>query len=215
MQVPLNAQIRLLLSAALTDVRYDLRKQQYLENFEQLAKFGYGYEDVYVVEALKKQGPTFLEEYARHVFYATVNDPKVKNQGINEAKTLLEGCYHFNFDPEDMIVKMTGRHHFISDYFLQIVQKNTDYDAILKVNGTSVFTLAFAMKYKYFKEMFERANYRAMEGRWIILETVVGEYIQQKIKQANFKVLYIDKLDIHVTFDGSSTAPHMTGVVVW
>jgi hypothetical protein len=210
--LPLTAEIRILFSAALVDAHFALRKQQYLESFAQLAKYGYGYEDIYVVEAIKKKGPTFLEQYAQQVFYASVNNPRYKNNGINEARTILEGCYYFNFSPEDMIIKVTGRHHFISDHFLQMVKNNMDCDAIVKMNESGdVWTLAFAMKYKHLKNMLEHIDYTAMERRWINLETEVARYIQRKTKEGNFNVLYADRLDIKATFDGSSTSPGATG----
>src|SRR5256885_4787014 len=55
--------------------------------------------------------------------------------------TTLFRSYHFNFDPNDMILKLTGRYQPISDYFFKLVENNPQYDAIVKVNGDSVFSL--------------------------------------------------------------------------
>lgn len=198
------AQIRILLSAALTDAHYEFRKQQYVESFRKIAS--YGYKDLYVVEAIKKQGPTFLDDFSKNVFYASTNDTSFKNNGINEARTLLEGSYYFNFAPDDMILKMTGRYLLLSDYFVKCVQNNIDYDAFFKINQSGyLLTLCFAMKCKYFKEMFEQMDFLAMEKQWINLETEVTNYVQRKISQGNFKVFFVDKLDVEANLFGSST----------
>jgi hypothetical protein len=195
--------IRILLSAALTDAHFEFRKQQYIEAFEALNH--YGYNDVYVIEAVRKNGPTFLDGYSTKVFYSTANNAHLKNKGINEARTLLEGTYHFKFAPNDMILKLTGRYQIVSDYFIELVRDNLDYDAIVKLkhNG-DVWTLGFAMKCKYFQEMFEEMDYQSMERRWIDVEHMVALYIKNKVKAGNFKVLHVTKLDIKANLFGSS-----------
>ena len=127
-----------------------------------------GVQDFYIVEALKKSGPTFLETYSNNVFYATVNNQNLRNHGINEAKTLLEACEHFNFDPEDMVIKLTGRHRVTSDLLIKVVENNPGVDAFVKVNEDgNVFTVGFAMKYKYLKEMFENIDYNYINEQMI------------------------------------------------
>lgn len=200
------AHIRLLFSAALTDAFFDFRKQQYIESFSTLKSFNY--KNVYVVEALKKAGPTFLDDYSDNVFYSTANDPRFRNQGTNEARTCLQATYYFAFDPEDMIIKLTGRHCFTSDIFLRLVENNDEYDAFVKLDAqTDVSTVCFAMKCKYFREMYETIDFNNMERRWINLETEVGNYIKRKIKAGNFKVKYVEKLGVRANNYGSSTAP--------
>lgn len=197
---------KIMLTAALTDAHYEFRQQQYIESFNILKVLGY--ENFYVVEALKKQGPTFLDDYSKHVFYSTVNGTCFRNQGINEARTSLEATYHFKFESEDMIIKLTGRHLFLSDYFLKLVANNPDYDAFVKIDDNGdVFTVCFAMKCKYFQEMYEHMDFNNMEVRWINLEHEVGNYIKQKVREGQFKVYYVDKLDVKADNFGSSTAP--------
>lgn len=181
------AAVRIVCTAALTEAYFEFRKQQYIHSFKVLKEFGY--QDFYVIEAIKKNGPTFLEEYANNVFYATVNNPLLRNNGINEAKTLLEGCAYFNFDPDDIIVKLTGRHALISDNLLKIVQHNLELDAVVRVNEDgNVFTLGFAMRYKYLKEMLENINYEPLDRFMIPLEYRVGDYIKKKKKEGEFKL---------------------------
>lgn len=192
---PSPPKIRIVLSAALTDAHYEFRKQQYIEAFNTLEK--YGYKDVYVVEALKQQGPTFLDTYTKNVFYSSVNDPKFKNNGINEARTLLEGIYHFNFGPDDMIIKLTGRYRLLSSYFLQLVHDNPDYDVFIKFferNEPCAMTFCFAMRCKFFQEMYEQMDYDAMESQWIVAEYEVAKYIVRKANDGKCRVFLCTKI---------------------
>ncbi len=209
-----SGQLKILLSAALTNNVYaEFRQKQYLETFNVLTNFGY--KDFYIVEALQKHGPTYLENYCNHVFYATVNNPHLKNNGINEARTILEATYHFNFAPDDMILKCTGRYHFGSDYFLKMIENNSDYDAILRIHAPSgqVYVVCFAMKCKHLQDMYEHLDYHAMEHHWVILEKAVGDYVLQKERQGKFKVLYVPQLDITGSTYGSTTAPGSNEVI--
>lgn len=210
-----HAVVRIVCTAALTNAHFEFRKQQYHEAFTILKNFGYS--DFYIIEALKKQGPTFLEEYSSHVFYATVNNPHLKNNGINEAKTFLEGCSHFRFDPEDVVVKLTGRYQLISDFLIKTIETNPDVDAFVKVNeDENVFTLGYAMRYKYLREMLESIDYGSLERYMIPIEYRVGDYIKKKKRGGNFKVMYIETLHITGNLYGSSTAPgHPVDIRVW
>lgn len=200
------AQIRLVLSAALTDTCFDFRKEQYIESFHILA--WHGYKNPYVVEALKKNGPTFLEKYSNNVFYSTVNNPTLKNNGVNEAKTMLDGLAHFNFDPDDMIIKLTGRNHLVSEYLLRTVETHLNYDAIIRLDPHgSLYTIGFAIKYKYLKEMLEALDYNYLENNMISIEVACGQYIKRKLQEDTMKIYCLDKLDIYCTLHGSSNAP--------
>lgn len=197
---------RILLSAALTDAYFEFRKEQYIGSLHLLQ--GYGYKDVYIVEALKKTGPTFLNDYTPNVFYATTNNPNFRNNGINEAMTLLEASYFFNFDPDDIIVKLTGRYHLISDSLIKLIENNPDVDVFAKFTDIgNIYTLCFAMRCKYFQEMYSGMNYELMERNWILVEHEAGNYIKRKLNAGIFKAMHVDKLGIRANLYGSSTAP--------
>lgn len=197
--------VRIVLTAALAGNFFEQRKQQYEKSFSVLKKLGYT--DFYVIEALRRTGPTFLEEHCNNVFYATVNNSHLRNNGINEALTLLEGCQYFDFHPDDIIVKLTGRYYLVNDFLIKTVENNQDADAIIKVNEDgNVFTLGFAMRYKYLKEMYENIDYASIDRTMIPIEYKVGDYVKFKKKYANFKVIYVDKLEIAGNLIGSTTA---------
>src|SRR5579872_4118245 len=207
-------EIRMVLGAALTDNYYEFRKKQYLESFRILSNLGIN--DFYIIEAVKKKGPTFLEDYCKNVFYASTNNPHYRNNGINESKTLLEGLYYFNFDPEDIIIKLTGRYHLLSDYFINIVKENPTYDAFVKKDDHGqIHTACFAMRNKYLIEMYQTIDYGSMERHMINIEHEANKYISNKIKTGSLKVLFVDKLDVVANQYGSASVPNAPEKIVF
>lgn len=209
----LYSQIRLILTAALSDAHFSWRKKQYLESFNTLYRYGYRKNDFYIVEALKKHGPTFLNNHCNNVYYAKNNNPHVKNNGINEVITLLEALEHFNFDDEDIIIKLTGRHLLLNTNFLNLVRSHQNSADIIVRWATpfvSVYTTLIAMKYKYFKEMI--LSY-AIDDQWIDIEHAAGAYINQKMKTSDLKIIFVNNLGIEANTFGSTTCLCSRGIV--
>lgn len=207
-----ESKTRIVLTTALTSAHYEFRKQQYIRAFETLQSFGYS--DFYIVEALAKEGPTFLDDYSKNVFYATVNDPCCKNQGVNESRTLLEALHVFNFDPDDMIIKLTGRHCLTSDYFLRVASLS-NVDAVISyckgrlpafADGM-VPAFCFAMKYKHLCQMYKEIDYELMQLHDVPIEWVIPYFISQKKNEHDFKILVLEKLGISVNAFASSASP--------
>jgi hypothetical protein len=206
--------IRVVCTTALTDKYFEFREKQYKESFSILKS--YGVKDFYIVEALKKQGPTFLEEYASNVFYSTVNNASFTNNGANEAATFLEGLYYFDFDDEDLIIKFTGRHQLTSDYILRLIEKKHDYDAFVNMQDNGgVSTLGFAMKCKHFKKMYEDMQLNQIGFSSRSIEYFVGDFILKKSREDGFKVCYLEKLYMKANTFGSSTALGASGIVYY
>ena len=207
--VSVCAQVRIILTAALADRHYELRKEQYIESFNLL--YGYGYENVYVVESLKKQGPTFLDDYSYNVFYSHANNPSLL-PGYNESVTLLDALYHFNFDPDDIIIKLTGRHHFVSDEFLRYVEKyQLEADMFVKVqNPRELHTIAFGMRCKYLIQMCEWFNKifpTIKNPRRTPLEMLENSFVRPLEQKGIMRVHYVEKLGVRARLHGSTTAP--------
>ncbi len=210
--VSLTAQTRLVLTAALTQSYSDFRKRQYISTCKQLVTFGYSKDNFYIVEALNKQGPTFLDTYCNNVFYATTNNASLRNKGINEALTLNEALYYFNFDDEDMIIKMTGRYFPLSDYFFKLVENNLDYDAFFFLTPSGDFTtLAFAIRCKYLKQMYQSIDYTIVEQRNMCIETAISNWIKHMTANKTIRFYSVDRLNIRVDLDGSTTNPTAQG----
>jgi hypothetical protein len=196
--------VHVVLTAAITNNYYETRKQQYVAMIQNLGR--YGYTDVYIIEAIKKQGRSYFDDYSKNVFYATCNKSTLKNIGINEGLTMQEGLKHFNFAPEDMVLKLTGRYECTSDAFIKFVEAHQDADAVVKFTPDGqVLTLCYAMKYKHFMHMFETLDYDTMEKDMIYIETAVGKYIRDRMSDSNFKVISVDKVYVKADIRQSQT----------
>lgn len=211
--IRIAGKVHILLTAALTEAHYEFRKKEYIAAFDNLINFGY--QNFYIVEALKKSGPTFLNDYCKNVFYATSNDPDCINQGANESRTMLEALYHFNFDPDDIIIKITGRHRLISDHFLKLVQNNPEYDVFIKIcqdlmpawQDGMIPSMCFAMRCKYLIEMYEEIDYIRMLEDNIPIEWEIPYYLFRKSQTESLKIYEVGKLDIRMNAFASSASP--------
>jgi hypothetical protein len=187
--------IQILYTAALIDQQYEERKNEYIACLQSLK--ARGYTNPYIVEAIKKNSPTFLDEHSINVFYSTVNNIHLKNKGVNEGKTMLQALNHFNLDPDTMILKITGRYPFISDDLFQCIKDNPGADAIVKMDpyGQGI-TACFALRARYLKDMLEHLDYNRMEQNMINVELEFANYLKKIIREKNAKVIYINNLGI-------------------
>lgn len=210
-----KGKIRILLTAALVDNGfYEFREQQYIRCLEILNSWGYR-DQVYIVEAIKKEGPTFLDQYCDHVFYSQANDATLKNNGINEAINTREALKYFNFDDDDMIIKLTGRYEFIDDSFIQLAINNQDnYDVIGRFEKGGIFTLCYAMRCKYLYELLKNIDYKAMKRSKDIIpiEIVFNQYIQKNSNK--WRILSIEQLHVKAILTGSTTMTGYDGVTM-
>lgn len=201
-----GGELRIVCTAALLDHQFDMRKKEYIKSLNTLANYGFK-ENVYVVEAIKGVGPTFLDQHSKNVFYSKAHDFNVKdirNKGINEARTLLDGLDYFNFHPNDMILKLTGRYRLKSNKFIKLIKQNPDVDIFVKVihNGDWPITGCFAMRYRYMRDLLENLDYRYMEENFVYIEHKVMEYINKMFKNKTAKIMFVENLDLSANIFG-------------
>ncbi|HEX2978594.1 MAG TPA: hypothetical protein VHO47_05725 [Candidatus Babeliales bacterium] len=212
-----TCQVKILLTAALAATHYEIRKEQYIESLVRLSALGY--KDVYVVEALMKNGPTFLDNYSKNIFYSQKNNSSWIYPGANEGITMLDALNHFNFDPDDMIIKMTGRYYLITDSFFKLVQNNIEkYDVFVKPNlhtPGDIATACFAMRCRDLKEMLDSFDFNWVGTSYFSIELLVGRYIALKSNEGKLRVLYVDKLDVKANIYGGSHRPDISSDWIW
>lgn len=201
-------QIRVVFTTALISYNYEMRKEEYIRAMN-IVK-GYGYEP-YIFEACHPFSPSFFEEHVSHVFYSNVNNYRLINKGVNEAKSMMEGFDFYEFDDEDMIVKMTGRYHLMNRDFLQTIEDHPEVDAFVSCDPGypkplgKVFTGCFAIRYKLFKEMLENLDLEKMEKELIDIEVEVANFAQKLVSRGG-KVMYLDKVGMSANI-GSPCPP--------
>ncbi len=205
----LEGAVRIVSTAALINDNYEQRKTEYIESLLLLNKFGY---EPYIIEAILTTGPSFLDDYCRNVFYSKEHDfnvTDIRNKGINEARTLIDGLNHYGFDPDDMIIKLTGRYLLRSDQFIKLVEDNPDTDVFIKClyfdifktptnpDGTWPLTAMFAMRCSYMKEFIDGLDYKKMERDFSYLEKEVYEFLQRKLQDGSgIKITQVPTLDL-------------------
>jgi len=188
--------LKIVCSAAIIENDYEKRKEEYIKGLSLVKHYGY---EPYVIEACKKCGPTFLDDYvlSDRIFYSSVHNSALKNKGVNEAMTMLEGLNYFAFNDDDMIIKVTARYYLVSDYFIKLVENNPTYDVFVLIaeNGYAI-TGCFAMRYKYFKNMLETLDLTSLEKEFRCLEADVANYIRKIENKRNARVMKVKKLDL-------------------
>lgn len=199
----LHGTIRILCTAALIPHQYEMRKTEYINSLRKITQFGY---PSYVVESCA-QSPTFLDDYATHVFYTKTNNPTLHNKGVNEALSMLACFRFFQFNNDDIIIKLTGRYCFRSDTFLKRIEQNQSTDIFVKrFDDGQIFTGCFAMRYKYLKQMLEQIDYSRMEKNMINFEQEAAQYIA---RLKNISLLEINHFDLKVNFFGTGSSQLM------
>ncbi len=191
--------IKVIYTAALLNHLFKMRKDEYIKCIKILNNYGY---EPYVIESCKASSPSFFEDHTPFVFYANTNDYSLKNKGVNEAKAMIKAFEYYNFDDDDIIIKITGRYHLDSPYFLHVVENNQDADAFGKFDPIAtltdkgrVFTGCFALRCKYFKEFVKNLDLVKMEKEMIDIEREAAAYIMN-LSEKGHKVIFLDKLDM-------------------
>lgn len=175
-----------------------MRKQEYINCLKKLSELGY---QPLVVESCV-QGPTFLDDYAT-VFYSQTNNPLLRNKGVNEAESMFASFSHFNFQDDDMIVKLTGRYSFYSDLFLNNIKNYPDTDIFVKeFSDGQMFTGCFAIRFKHLKELLTHIDYNLMEQNMVNIERIFADYVNRCISNG-IKVQKLSALDLRVNFFGT------------
>jgi len=189
--------IKIIATSALIPYRFEERKEEYIKSLKTLDSFGYK-SRTYIVESGCDSPLSFYEDYCDHVFYANTNNLRLVNKGVNEAKAILKALDHYQFDDEDMIVKITGRYCFDNDQFLKTVQAHPEIDAFARRMldpSRGITTGCFAMRGKFFKRMFKELDLIKMEEKLIDIEWEAEQFLI-KMASENAKVVYLDTVNM-------------------
>ncbi len=191
------AEIKIVYTSALIPFKFEERKQEYIRSLKTIESYGY-LPHTYVVESGGDSPLSFFEDYCNHVFFANSNNLKLVNKGVNESKAILKALDYYNFDDEDMIVKLTGRYYFNSDEFLKFLESHPEVDAAasrLHDPSRGITTGCFAMRGKFFKRMYKELDLVKMEEKLIDIEWEAEQFLKKMIAE-NAKVAYLDRVNI-------------------
>lgn len=176
----------ILCTAALKDVYYEQRKDEYIKSLSRCKEFGF---EPYIVEALKPfDSHTFLNDYSDHVLYMGLHTTEVE-KGIHEARSIIAALDYFNFNNDDMIIKLTGRYFLEDDSFLKTVQskENSHINAFVSFkNDLWADTGLFAMRVKELKNMY---NQMYRDGKmFLLIENLLAKYVKLMPRETTMNI---------------------------
>jgi len=188
--------IKVLYTAALIDDFYEERKAEYLRSLQALQSIN---RIPYIVESIKSA--SFFDECEVPVFYSKTNNPRFCNKGINEAISMLAAINFYNFDENDIIVKLTGRYFFINESLFSVIELETQKDAYVKHTGIhsqpiyeiDYFTGCFAMRCKYLKMFLNELDLQDMESKATPIEWELGKFLK---RHPEVRVHHVDMLHV-------------------
>jgi hypothetical protein len=133
------------------------------------------------------------------VFYSNCHNPYFQNKGANLGMALKRYA-ELNFIPENLILQMTGRYHFQSNYLFELIMNNPGYDLYAKsAVGRQYFTGCFAMNTSFFIDWICSTNWDEVNAQMINFEKVLWTYAKNK----NLKIYEVDKIHMSCNVFGS------------
>lgn len=174
-----------------------LRHNQYCDFFKYMKKINL---PQYCCECINNGPNSFLNDLIDNVFYSCTHNPAIRNQGVDEIAALRAFINHYNFDDNDMIIKLTGRYTPNSNLFFDYISLKEDkYDGFFHAFPVShsgygqIFTGAFAIRLRLLKKYLDSVNLNLLERNMINIEYDIYQFIKN-IKS----IKYLNKLDITV-----------------
>lgn len=173
-QTPLNASIKVLFTAAIIKDNAKQRKEHYCTHLKKLKSYGC---EVYVVESCQ-EGPTYLDEYCDHVCY-THSNKSLESKSYNEVVSMDIGMRYFDFKPDDLVLKVTGRYILEDRRFINFVENHADADIIARIwSQIDAFTGYFAIRKNVFDQLIDcyyHTYYTVSKD--CLIEHVLGNFI--------------------------------------
>lgn len=196
---PINSQIYFVATAALIPFKYEQRKQDYIKGLGALNSLGL---DPFVVEPCSKESRTFLNDYSSNVVYTQSNNFNLRNKGVNEIISMKIAFGQWDFNDDDMIVKITGRYSFNSGHFLNLIRNNPNIDAFAKKSYRDTVTAGcYAFRWRHLKRLIAEVDLASMEKNMIDVEKIIADFLR-KIEAEGVKVMYVELLDLSVAIFG-------------
>ena len=187
------------------------RESQYKNFIEHMKSFSI---PQYYCECVNNGPHTFLNELVQNdkLFYSKTHNPNIKNIGVDEINACQAALSYFDFDDNDIIIKLTGRYMLNSMMFVNEVSNNeNNFDAFYHPfpfghsGFGQMFTGAFAIRKIYYNNYLKQTNLLKMEKEMINVEYDILQYLRNHQQQIRLRAL--DRLDI--------TAYSGNGQVIW
>lgn len=155
---------------------------------------GYGLLNTWVLETTNNINSHF-ENYTTNVAYPIVYDGSRTNDSVNELLALVAYKDLYNYNDDDLILKMTAKYRFLNESFVTTMHYHSKSDAIiLKTNNsTTAFSGCFAMKWSIFLDLLDDWYTTEGEASEKSFDTYLMEYLDQNaINYVEIGNLYLE-----------------------
>lgn len=175
----------ILSTAALIPFKEEERKEEYIAGTKNHIRMVSGFMDgeVRVVESTGNYIPSFFETLLPEddIVYTKTNNSNLRNKGVNEGVSMRAGLIEFfrngKIDPNECVVKITGRYQFEEDIFVrtavELIEKKNSHDVVAYLHPDGqLFTGCYAARAKHMLEFVDSVDYQTIESRMINIESV-------------------------------------------
>jgi hypothetical protein len=191
----------------------ELRKERYMTSILKNIEILKAYPQIKIIIVENNgNGNTYLnvfqEKYNVSILYTNYNQHNFYHKGYAEMFDMKAVIKAFDIKDDDLIIKMTGRYHLVTDYFIKTIIENEEtqkYDAHFKFYNVCLKRYmhndcilgAFALRTKYLKE-FEYTNI------YLSPEAEMAKYLVEKSTKNQLKLCYMEDLLVKCVFAENS-----------
>lgn len=184
------------------------RKNLYLKSISTNIKHLENYSQIKIIIVENNgNGDTYLNVFQQNysnvsILYTNYNKHNYYHKGYAEMYDMKAVIKEFDIKDDDMIIKMTGRYHLVTNYFIETIINNiNNYDAFYKFYNVcfkrymhnDCILGAFALKAKYLKEFEYKDIYLSPEAE-------MAKYIVEKAKNSELRLCNMEDLLVKCIF---------------
>lgn len=115
------------------------------------------------------------------MIYTNPTTNHLRNQGVKEAIGLIKSLEKLEIDDEEIVTKHTGRYRFLSEFFIDDIRKNDDFDAYIREGTDSQYFFGtFGIRYGLFKSFLLGLDLNLMEANMINIERELYNFLHEK-----------------------------------
>jgi hypothetical protein len=189
----------------------EIRRNRYLTSITKNLQILQNYPDVKIV-IVENNGNSntylniFNEKFNIPILYTSFNKHNFYHKGFAELYDIKAVIKQFDIKDDDMIIKMTGRYHLMTDYLIKkIIDEQNNYDAFFKFYNVCIRNYlendcvlgAFGLRAKYLNEF----EYKVMNAS---PEVQIATYVKTKSKSGELRLCEMEDLLVKCIFAENS-----------
>lgn len=148
----------------------------------------------------------FQEKFGVSIIYTNYNQSNYYHKGYAEMYDIKAVIKSYRMNDNDIIIKMTGRYHLMTNFFIEAVIQNEDkYDAFFKFYNVCLKRYmhndcilgAFALRVKFLKDFEYKDIYLSPEAE-------IAKYLKEKSEKKELRLCLMEDLLVKCIFAENS-----------